>query len=337
MTASAAPDRSCAASARVDAAPATATVTATAAPARGDAASTIVPAAAPTVPASGLSGHLRLFGVDFTSAPRRAKPITIAAGVRDADRLHVTGIDACARFDAFEAWLATPGPWLAGFDFPFGLPRELVLALGWPCTEADGDDAWTRLVRHLERTPRAQMVAAFRAFCDARPPGGKFAHRATDRPAGSSPSMKWVNPPVAFMLQAGAPRLLAAGVSVPGLHAGDPLRVALETYPGALARAVLGRDSYKSDDPRKATPQRTRHRAALVDALARGAHPLGIVVSMSGEERARCIDDAGADRLDAVLCLVQAAWADQRRAANFGLPDVIDPVEGWIAGIPDAA
>ena len=287
--------------------------------------------------ASAASDRIPLFGVDFTSAPRRAKPITIAAGHRDGDRLHVARIDACERFADFDAWLARPGPWLAGFDFPFGLPRELVWALGWPCTAADGDDAWTRLVRHLACTPRAQMVAAFRGFCDARPAGGKFAHRATDRPAGSSPSMKWVNPPVAFMLQAGAPRLRAAGVSVPGLHAGDPLRIALETYPGALARAVLGRDSYKSDDPRKATPQRTRHRAALVDALARGAHPLGIVVSMSDEERARCIDDAGADRLDAVLCLVQAAWADQRRVANFGLPDAIDPVEGWIAGIPGAA
>ena len=40
--------------------------------------------------------------------------------------------------------------------------------------------------------------------------GGKFAHRATDGPAGSSPSMKWVNPPVAFMLHAGVPLLIDA-------------------------------------------------------------------------------------------------------------------------------
>ena len=283
-----------------------------------------------------LSSDVCLFGVDFTSAPRRAKPITIAAGKRDGNRLHVARVRACDSLAAFDDWLATPGPWLAGFDFPFGLPRELVTTLGWPGADAGGDDAWTRLVRHLECTPRAQMVEAFRAFCDARPAGGKFAHRATDRPAGSSPSMKWVNPPVAFMLQAGAPRLLAAGVSLPGLHAGDPRRIALETYPGALARAVLGRDSYKSDDPRKATPQRARNRAALIDALAIGEHPLGIVVSMSDDERMRCVDDAGADRLDAVLCLVQAAWADQRRASNFGLPADIDPIEGWIAGIPEA-
>ena len=48
--------------------------------------------------------------------------------------------------------------------------------------------------------------------------------------------MKWVNPPVAYMLHAGVPLLLDAGVHLPGLHAGDPARVALEAYPGLLAR-----------------------------------------------------------------------------------------------------
>ncbi len=37
--------------------------------------------------------------------------------------------------------------------------------------------------------------------------------------------MKWVNPPVAYMLHAGVPRLLRAGVHLPGLHAGDETRV----------------------------------------------------------------------------------------------------------------
>ncbi|MFN5157410.1 MAG: DUF429 domain-containing protein, partial [Betaproteobacteria bacterium] len=35
------------------------------------------------------------------------------------------------------------------------------------------------------------------------------------------------------------------------------------------------------------------------------------------------------DRLDAVLCLVQAAWAAER--PRHGLPEGVDPVEGWIA------
>ena len=84
----------------------------------------------------------------------------------------------------------------------------------------------------------------FAAFCNARLAGGKFAHRACDLPAGSSPSMKWVNPPVAFMLQAGVGPLIDAGCDIPGLHTGDTSRVALEAYPGLLAREVLGRRSY---------------------------------------------------------------------------------------------
>src|SRR5690606_19410977 len=139
--------------------------------------------------------------------------------------------------------------------------------LGWPHAPAGGHGAWELMVRHLEAMPRARMVEAFRTWCAARPAGAKFAHRATDLRAGSSPSMKWVNPPVSFMLQAGAPRLLAAGVSIPGLHVGDPARVALEAYPGVLARSVLGRISYKSDTRSNQTPERARARQRLLDAL----------------------------------------------------------------------
>ena len=37
-----------------------------------------------------------------------------------------------------------------------------------------------------------------------------------------------------------------------------------------------------------------------------------------------------ADSLDALLCAVAAAWAAQR--PRFGLPQEMDPVEGWTAG-----
>jgi dihydroorotase len=44
------------------------------------------------------------------------------------------------------------------------------------------------------------------------------------------------------------------------------------------------------------------------------------------------VGEPGADRLDAVLCLVQAAWAWSRRDANYGLPVRADRIEGWIVG-----
>ncbi len=272
-----------------------------------------------------------ILGVDFTSAPRPRKPIAIACGTVRGSRLRIGSIETADDFAQFDALLARPGPWVGGFDFPFGLPRELLVGLGWPHEPANGRCAWQRMVLHLQAMPRERMVAAFRGWCDARAPGEKFAHRATDRVAGSSPSMKWVNPPVSFMLQAGAPRLLAAGVTVPGMHEGDPRRVALEAYPGMLARRIVGRASYKSDLRRGATGQRERGRERIVCAIQAGAL-LGLAVVLPAALREACIGDAGGDRLDAVLCALQAAWGWQRRAQRFGLPGRIDPVEGWIVG-----
>jgi hypothetical protein len=262
-------------------------------------------------------------GIDFTSAPTRRKPITVAHGRSSGGVVRLDRIDTHADFAGFSRWLAGPGPWVAAFDFPFGLPRELVLALGWP-TE------WPALMRHYAALTRAQIRETFAAFCAARPSGGKFAHRATDGPAGSSPSMKWVNPPVAYMLHAGVPLLIGAGVHLPGLLAGDSQRVALEGYPGMLARELLGSRSYKSDDRARQTPERLIARKDLVEALERGASRWGLRLKLSHAQRDDLVADASGDRLDAVLCLVLAAWGAAR--PGFGLPADLDPLEGWTVG-----
>src|SRR5690606_26600526 len=193
--------------------------------------------------------------------------------------------EAIETFESLDAWgerLRTPGPWVGGFDLPFGLPRELVMSLGWPTD-------WRACMAHYAGLSREAIRDAFAAFCDARPVGAKFAHRAADGPAGSSPSMKWVNPPVAFMLHAGVPRLIAAGVQLPGLCAGDPQRVALEAYPGLLARSVLGSASYKSDDRAKQTPERLIARKTLINALESGQAPVlqaaGLRLKLSHAQR----------------------------------------------------
>ncbi len=260
-------------------------------------------------------------GIDFTSRPTTRKPITVAIGRAHHGVLRLDRVEMHTTFDSFALWLRTPGPWLGVFDLPFGLPRELVVALDWP-TE------WAALMRHYGALSRQEIRATFVAFCAARPTGQKFVHRATDRPAGSSPSMKWVNPPVAYMLHAGVPMLIEAGVHLPGLHVGDASRVALEGYPGLLARELLGARPYKSDAKAKQTPERLIARIDLVDALDRGATRLALRLKLTHAQREELIADACGDRLDAVLCLMQAAWAATQ--PNFGLPAQIDPLEGWI-------
>lgn len=277
-----------------------------------------------------------LIGVDFTSTPRAGKPITVAIGRTEpgaTPRVRLTQIARFRSLDDWLGWLCLPQAWVGAFDFPFGLPRDFAAGLGWPL---DGLEPWVPVTQRLAALSRAELVGHCRAWCDARPPGSKFAHRATDRPAGSSPSMKWVNPPVALMLHEGAPRLLQAGVTLPGLrHRGaDPARVALEGYPALLARAVLGRESYKSDDPaRRHCPARRAARERLVAALQAGDHPFETRVTMA-DARDELVAQAQADELDAVLCLAMAAWAWRRHDRGWGLPPDIDPVEGWILGTP---
>jgi hypothetical protein len=267
-----------------------------------------------------------LVGCDFSSAPTRRKPIVLACGTSSDGRVQLAKLERHESLDAFETWLHQPANWLGVFDFPFGLPRELVEHLGWPV-------AWPVLTAHYAALSRTDIRQAFAAFCDARPTGTKFAHRATDKPAGSSPSMKWINPPVAYMLHAGAPRLLAAGVHLPGLHDGDLSRIALEGYPGLLAREIIGRRPYKSDDRLKQTPDRLIARKDLITALEMGQTRLGLRLKLSHAQRDTLVDDASGDSLDAVLCLMQAAWAQaqhEQGAACYGLPDGLDPLEGWI-------
>ena len=265
---------------------------------------------------------MRLAGVDFTSAPSRRKPITIAlGGLRGDSTVVLDEIVAHPDFASFSAWLCSPGPWLAAFDFPFGLPRALVETLGWP-------REWLPLTRHYTGLSRAEIRATFQAFCAARPIGDKFAHRACDAFSTASPSMKWVNPPVAFMLHAGIGLLLDAGVQIATLHPGDPSRVALEGYPGLLARELIGRRSYKSDTRAMQTRSRRDARVELLERLEAGDSRLGVALALDAAQREALRDDASADRLDAVLCLMQAAWAAQR--PGWGLPEDVDPLEGWI-------
>ena len=264
-----------------------------------------------------------LVGCDFSSSPTRRKPIVLAIGHADGARVVLDRLVVLDSLPAFAAWLAQPGPWVGGFDFPFGLPRELVEHLGWPL-------AWRDCIAHYAGLTRAEIRDTFAAFCAARPAGGKFATRRFDRQAGSSPSMKWVNPPVAFMLHAAVPLLVAAGVDLPGLHAGDPGRVALEAYPGLLAREAIGRRSYKSDERGKQTPERLIARKDILTALEAGCTRLELRLKLTNAQRDTLAGDASGDSLDAALCMVQAAWAQRIGPPRWGLPEDLDPLEGWI-------
>ena len=267
-----------------------------------------------------------IHGVDFTSRPRIRKPITVASGRSHRRAFRLDTIEEFAGWAHFESWLQRPGPWIAGFDFPFGLPREAVGDLGWPTQ-------WPQLVTYCRRYGRDEFRAALDRYRESRPAGKRYAHRAADHPAGSHSPLKLVNPPVGLMFLEGAPRLLDSGVTIPGLHPGDPQRVALEAYPGFSARQMVT-GSYKNDAAAKQTPARKQARKSMLTSLTTSENPFGFALTGSTQLLNSLVSDATGDRLDAVLCAMQAAWAWQRREKNYGLPAHVDPLEGWIAMVP---
>jgi len=264
---------------------------------------------------------VRIYGIDFTCAPRRAKPITVASGVLKGKVLKLEELIALYSFAQFEAFLERPGPWVGGFDFPFSLPAELVRDLGWP-------QAWKDLVAHCAALDRVAFRDVLDRYRSSRKPGSKYAHRATDGPAGSSSPMKLVNPPVALMFHEGARRLLHAGISIPILRENGSDRIALEAYPGLLVRRQLGiRASYKSDTRAEQTSARRAVRREIVEAL-RAGRPLQIRMQTDQKMERDLIADGSGDLLDAAICAVQAGWAAGRTC--YGLPAEASAEEGWI-------
>lgn len=298
-----------------------------------------------------------LLGLDFSCAPSARKPLTLAWGRRAGAVVRLDRVDELPTHDELSALIqpgssALPGGFVMGCDFPFGLPRAFVDALR---THGPGD-----LPDSLKPLPTASQAerlilalhqhcgdrAGFQRLVDGwgqswhtdRPPGPKLLHRPTDQ---ATPGISSTSPlqtryvPVGKMYFEGMKRLVDADLSLPGLRAGRPDAIALEAYPGLLAHELLGRRSYKTDAQADATAQQARLIARMdaVDALEQGRTRLGLRLKLSPAQRDHLVSDPKGDRLDAVLCLLQAAWAHAQHEAGharWGLPDAIDPVEGWI-------
>lgn len=239
--------------------------------------------------------------------------------------LQVHALEELPDFAAFEALLAEPGPWVAGFDFPFGMPRRLIENLGWPMQ-------WEGYVAEVGRLGRAGFADVLAAYRAPRPSGDKQHLRRIDRLADSCSPMMMAGVPVGRMFAEGAPRLLASGATVEPFLRRDAARIAVEAYPALVARRFTGGASYKADERARQTPARARARAAIREGiLGEGlAAAYGFRVGITAGLRRRLGSDPGADRLDSILCAVQAAWAWTKREAGFGIPANVDGLEGWI-------
>ena len=122
-------------------------------------------------------------------------------------------------------------------------------------------------------------------------------------------------------------------MSIPALQAGDPLRIVVEAYPGVLARHLIGRASYKTDDKKQQTGELRDWRRIMLGRILTGRIEslYGLRVEASKHLDAM-LDDPSGDEIDSLLCAIQAAWAWSMKDRNYGTPAGADSrLEGWIA------
>jgi hypothetical protein len=274
---------------------------------------------------------MRIFGIDFTSAPSSRKPISCAVCEMQGSLLCVQAILGLPTFTAFEDLLRMPGPWLAACDFPFAQPEKLLVNLGWPTH-------WEECISRIAAMGRPEFEAALSRYRSGRPAGDKHHLRATDRFAGARSPMMLQRVPVGKMFFQGAPRLLSAGVSILPCHPTNASRIAVEAYPALVARKWLDRcqhslhKSYKSDERSKQSAANAEARRSIVDGICSPElrERYGLILELPPALRDALIDDPMGDSLDAVLCAVQAAWAYLQRDSGYGIPSDCDGDEGWI-------
>lgn len=140
----------------------------------------------------------------------------------------------------FDRWLSTPGPWLAGLDFPFGLPDTLTRALSFrprlgnpgQCRRGAGACPMARCFRPLSRrTSYGHQGAA---------PG----HRQAD---GRPKHHESLQPTRRHDVSRRGTAIVGQRRQYPSVptHRQQPHRAG--NLPGAAGRQLIGRLSYKRD------------------------------------------------------------------------------------------
>lgn len=313
---------------------------------------------------------MRIYGLDFTSNPskaqstsRRAKRLTLAAcGLEGTglavERLVELNTNTEGDFSRFEDWLnsrgqwATEAAWVAGIDFPFGMPVEAIEHFGW--LAGNEEQTWEAYVSKLfTKLPHMDDFRETLESWRKQATGGLskrvFLLRRTDKLSslsGSSPSSPMkahhqCNPPVGRMFFQGAKRLQESNVSIVPVRINSNKRIVVEAYPRLVADKFVPGGKYKEGDNLSAC------REAIVEGLE-STNAYGLTIRFRAEEdRRACIEDEMGDKLDSVLSAVQAGWShlverrgrsdSSQRTSRYGVPqfDVgalrhVVELEGWI-------
>lgn len=266
---------------------------------------------------------MRIIGLDFTSAPAPGKPLLCAECRLENGILTLNSLNPLDGFASFEALLQEPGPWVAGFDFPFSQPAEFIYNLEWPT-------AWVDYVEILQTMDKSEFVRILKEYGVSHSQGEKQLFRFVDRLAGAQSPMKADFIPVARMFFEGALHLFQSGACIPPLRMNESNRVIVEAYPALLAKR-LTQFSYKTDERRNQTPLQHQAREEMISRLMGQAllDEFGFHIDVTAWTQV-LLEDASGDTLDSFLCAIQAAWAATQASNCYGVPASPLAQEGWI-------
>ena len=136
---------------------------------------------------------MKVYGIDFTSAPKKTKPLAVAECTLAHNTLTVERIDALHDFQAFEGLLNRPGPWIAGMDFPFGQSRRFLKNMKWPTQ-------WKSYIgEYVAQLTKEEWEELLETYRLPRAEGDKEHRRETDIRNGSLSPQKLNGVPVGKM------------------------------------------------------------------------------------------------------------------------------------------
>ncbi len=269
--------------------------------------------------------NMRIFGVDFTSTPSCRKPICVAEGILQDDRLTIAGLHRQDSWSKFESWLHTEGPWISGFDFPLSQPRPLIEKKDWPTT-------WPALVNLITSKSKAEWLATLENFCSGQPAGHKHLFRVADKIAGACSPMMRFGVPVARMFYEGSSRLAETNISIIPCRPSLDSRTAIEVYPSLLVRGLGLGSSYKKSgklggNSPDAKEKRLQIWRAIHSPWLKTNYDLRLKTAITANI---FLDDPQGDCLDALICAIQAGWSWRQKEPRLGIPSIADSLEGWI-------
>lgn len=298
---------------------------------------------------------MNVYGIDFTSSPsardsqaKAAKWMTLASCNLEGKLLIIDSFEKLNGekkddYSPFVSTLSSDGPWIAGIDVPFGMPLECIEYFRWLRCDDAGQD-WSTYVERCRtvnnRKKFKQLIESWRHPIKTNSKGENERvrkYRLVDKPIGAQSPMNCIRPAVGSMFYEVCGRIRSSPASIPPVRIREgETRTIVEAYPRLVADRFIGNNNYKEADGLEDVRKHILEQMSCneSDSIVRTWY--GVSIEIEDDLANQCVKDRDGDKLDSVMCALQAAWS--WKSPNRGMPicdsSVVQSVialEGWVA------